>query len=450
MQQSSEGMHQQAVDVLRDLVRMDTTNPPGNEIVCVRYLKALLDAQGIETHVVEPAPGRGSLIARLRGTGEARPLMIMGHLDVVAANAQEWAHPPFGAEVHDGFLWGRGATDNKQMVAVGAVIMLALAALGQPLKRDLILAATADEEHGGRLGIGYVARELRELVDAECVLNEGGGGALRVGGQLFFTCQTAEKGVCRTIWQAHARGGHASQPRADLSTFKLAHAIARLGDGHLGGRAIATMRNALSTIAAAQSDKAEKRLLRLLDQGQIEEALRAAGIVNDNLARTRSLFYDTASVTGLRAGNVQSINVIPLTATAYVDGRILPGQTRSGFLDLLRQQVGDEVEIEVYRDDYSPGLESPADAPMFDLIRRVIAERCPGASVVPWQCAGSTDAKHLVPRGIPVYGFMPSLPLPEGVEGAGAHASNERIWLENLAFMLDVLYDLTYRFCSQS
>lgn len=449
MQQPSEEMHQQLVDVLRDMVRMDTTNPPGNEIACVRYLKAQFEAAGIETHVVEPAPGRGSLIARLRGTGEARPLMIMGHLDVVAADAREWTYPPFGAEIHDGFLWGRGSTDNKQMVAVGTVIMLALAALGRPLKRDLILAATADEEHGGRLGIGYIAREMRELVDAECVLNEGGGGAMRIAERLFFTCQTAEKGVCRTVWQARARGGHASQPRADLSTVKLARAIARLGDGHLGGRAIATMRNAVVAIAAAQSDKVEKRVTRLLDQGQIEEALSAAGLENENLARTRSLFYDTASVTGLRAGDPQSINVIPLTSTAYVDGRILPGQTRAGFMELLRQQAGDEVEIEVYRDDYSPGLESPADSPMFDLIGRVIAERCDGAPVVPWQCAGSTDAKHLAPRGIPVYGFIPSLPLPEGLEGAGAHASNERLWLENLSFMLDVLYDVTYRFCSQ-
>ncbi len=444
-----EALHQQVLQVLRDLVRMDTTNPPGNEIACARYLKALLEPAGIETHIIEPAPGRGSLIARLRGSGEAAPLMMMGHLDVVAANAEEWRYPPFSAEIAEGFLWGRGSTDNKQMVAVGAVILLALASLGRPLKRDVILAATADEERGGRLGIGYVVREYPELVRAACVLNEGGGAALRINDRLFFTCQTAEKGVCRTVWRAQGRSGHASQPRADLATFKLARAIARLGDGHLNGRAIETMRIALGMIAAAQSEKAEKRVQRLLAQGQIEQALAEAGFEGESLARARPLFYDTASVTGLRAGDPESINVIPLTATAYVDGRILPGQTQEGFIESLRRCAGEEVEISLYREEYSPGLESPTEAPIVEVIRRVIAERCEEAMVIPWQCAGSTDAKHLVPRGIPVYGFIPSLPLPEGVEGAGAHAHNERLWLENLPFMFDVLYDVTYRFCSK-
>lgn len=444
-----EGFHEKALQVLRDLVRMDTTNPPGNEIACARYLKALLEPAGIETHIIEPAPGRGSLIARLRGSGEAAPLMIMGHLDVVTANPEEWRYPPFSAEIAEGFVWGRGTTDNKQMVAVGVTILLALAELEQPLKRDVILAATADEERGGRLGIGHVVREFPGLVRAACVLNEGGGAALRINDRLFFTCQTAEKGVCRTVWRVQGRSGHASQPRADLATFKLARAIARLGDGHLNGRAIETMRTALGMIASTLSAKAEKRVQRLLAQGQIEQALAEVGFEGESLARARPLFYDTASVTGLRAGDPESINVIPLTATAYVDGRILPGQTQEGFIESLRRCAGEEVEISLYREEYSPGLESPTEAPIVEVIRRVIAERCPGAMVIPWQCAGSTDAKHLVPRGIPVYGFIPALPLPEGVEGAGAHAHNERLWLDNLPFMFDILYDVTYRFCSE-
>ncbi len=446
--------HAQLVETLRDLVRIDTTNPPGNETGAALYLQRLLDATGapgIETHLVEPAPGRGSLVARLRGTGEAKPLMILAHIDVVAANADEWSHPPFAADLADGFLWGRGSTDNKHMAAAGTLIMLALAAQRRPLKRDLILACTADEEHGGRMGIGHLVRERREWVAAEAVLNEGGGAALRLGEQLFFTCQTAEKGVCRTVWQAQAKGGHASQPRADLATFKLARAIARLGDGHLGPRVIPTMRRAIEAIAAARPDKPAKRVARLLDEGCIEEALQAVGFDNELMmrTRTRSLFYDTASVTGLRAGDPASINVIPLGATAYCDGRVLPGQTREGFLDLLRRQVGDEVSIELYGSDFSAGLESSTEAPIVRTIQQVITARCPGAQVIPWQCAGSTDAKHLVPRGIPVYGFIPTLPLPDGVEGAGAHAANERMWLGELPFMFDTLYDIVERFCSE-
>ncbi|MBN1401730.1 MAG: M20/M25/M40 family metallo-hydrolase [Anaerolineae bacterium] len=435
------------VDVLRDLVRFDTTNPPGNETPCARYLADLLAPAGIETQVIESAPGRGNLIARLRGTGQAKPLMLMGHLDVVQAHPESWSYPPFGAEIHDGFMWGRGTTDMKQMLAISAVIMLAMATLKQPLRRDLLFVATADEEHGGRLGMGWLAREMPALFDVACALNEGGGSALEAGKRLFYTCQSAEKGVCRTVWRAQAAGGHASQPRDDIATLKLSQALCRLGDGHVGVRVIDTMQRALRLIARALSAETEERVVQLLQNGQIEEALSAAGFEDEALKRHRALFYDTASVTGLRAGDPQSINVIPPVATAYVDGRILPGQTDERFVQALRTLAGDGIEIELYDGQYSPGLESSTDAPIFETIAQVVAERCHGAMVVPWQCAGSTDAKHLIPLGVPVYGFVPAKPLPEGIKGAGAHANDERLWLENLRFALEILFDVVYRFC---
>lgn len=449
MELPNEGFKQQVVDVLCDLVRIDTTNPPGNEVRAARYLAELLAPAGIETRIVESAPGRGNLIARLRGSGEGKPLMLMGHLDVVSANPSEWLHPPFAAEIHDGFMWGRGTTDMKNMIAACAVAMLALAGQGQPLRRDLLLVATADEERGGRMGMGWLAREMPELFDVACAINEGGGSAVKVAGKLFYTCQTAEKGVCRTVWTARAKGGHGSRPREDISTVGLSRAVCRLGDGYLAGRAIATMRTALARIAASQSDEVAERVATLLDRGRVEDALRAAGFDEKAMRRNRPLLHDTASVTGLKAGDPRSINVIPPTSTAYVDGRILPGQTREGFLDLLRQRVGEGVEIEVYEDQYSPGLESLAHGPILDTISQVIAERCQDTEVIPWQCAGSTDAKHLVPLGIPVYGFVPTPPLPEGLEGAGAHADNEAVWLEHVPFTLEVLYDVAYRFCAQ-
>lgn len=449
MELTDSRFEHQVVDVLRDLVRIDTTNLPGNEIGCARYLADLLSPAGIETRIVEPAPGRGNLVARLRGSGEGKPLMLMGHLDVVAAEAGEWSHPPFAADIHDGFIWGRGTTDMKQMVAACAVTMLALTSLKRPLKRDVLFLATADEERGGHMGMGWLAREMPDLFDVACALNEGGGSPIEVGGKIFYTCQSAEKGVCRTVWTATAQGGHGSRPRPDISTMRLSRSLCRLGDGHLGGRTIDTMRAALGMIAASQSEQVERRVLRLLDKGQIDAAMAAAGFEKDELLRHRPLFYDTASVTALRAGDPQSINVIPARAQAYVDGRILPGQTQEGFFELLRQRAGDEVEIELYQGRFSPGLESAYDAPILETIRQVIAERCDGALVVPWQCAGGTDAKHLIPLGVPVYGFVPAKPLPAGLEAAGAHANDERIWLENVLFALEVLYDIAYRFCSQ-
>jgi acetylornithine deacetylase/succinyl-diaminopimelate desuccinylase-like protein len=438
---------QQVIDVLRDLVRIDTTNPPGNETACARYLADLLRPAGIETRILEAAPGRGNLVARLRGSGEARPIMLMGHTDVVAANPEEWQYPPFGAEMHAGYIWGRGATDMKQMVAANAVTLLALAASGLPLKRDVILAATADEEHGGRLGMGWLVRNLPEILEAECAINEGGGGATSVGGRLFYTCQTAEKGVCRLVVTARAEGRHASQPRRDIATLKLARAISRLGDGYLQAHAIPTMRAALHTVAAAQSSYAAQRVDAMLDEGRIDEALAAAGLDAEGVRRMRPLFYDTAAVTGLAAGDPESINVIPASAVAYIDGRILPGQTREGFVNLVQSHLGNDVQVEVFRNQYSTGLESPFDAPIYSLIEEVVAERCDGAALIPWQCAGSTDAKHLIPRGLPVFGFIPSKPLPPRMSEAGAHANNERIWIENVPFALEMLYDIVARFC---
>jgi len=445
-----ERFKEQATDVLRDLIRIDTTNPPGNEVEAARFLARLLEAAGIEVQVLESAPGRGNLVARLRSPHpSAKPLMLMGHLDVVAAKATEWTHPPFAADIADGYIWGRGATDMKNMIAACAVSMLAMVAHRDSLKRDILLLATADEEQGGHRGMGWLARNRPELFDAACALNEGGGNAVRVGERVFYTCQTAEKGVCRTIWMAQARGGHGSRPRLDIATIKLARALTNLGDGHMQGRAIATMREAMTTIAAQQGDGTDERVGALLDQGSIENALRLVGFQDRDVERIRPLFYDTASVTGLRAGDPRSINVIPPTADAYVDGRILPDQNREGFLDLLRRRAGDEVKIEVYQRQYAPGLESPAHGPIVDTIRQVVDERCHGATVIPWQCAGATDARHVIPMGVPVYGFVPTRLLPEGVEEAGAHANDERLWVENLAFSLEILSAVIHRFCTQ-
>jgi len=434
------------VDVLRDLVRMDTSNPPGNETEAAHYLAELLSPAGIDTRVIESEPGRGNLVARLRGSGEAAPLMFMGHLDVVAADPVEWEHHPFEADIHDGFVWGRGATDMKNMVAACAVTMLALAATKSTFRRDTLFVATADEERGGRMGMGWLAQHMPELFDVGCAINEGGGGTFRADGRLYYTCQTAEKGVCRTVWRASCSGGHGAYPRDDLATVVLSRAVSRIGDGHLGGRVTDTMAGALLTIAADQGDARRERTAQLVGAGRIEEALRQVRLDDKDAARARSLFYDTVSVTGLRAGDPGSINVIPPTAMAYVDGRILPGQTTDGLIAEIRERIGSDVEIEVYNGQYSAGLEASADAPIFRIISQVMDERA-HARVVPWMCAGSTDAKHLVDLGVPVYGFAPTLPLPEGVEGAGAHAVDERVWVESLPFMVRVLYDIAYRYC---
>ncbi|MGI6368130.1 MAG: M20/M25/M40 family metallo-hydrolase [Anaerolineae bacterium] len=447
MQVDTPAIRTQLVSLLSDLVRIDTTNPPGNELACAQYLAPLLQTAGVETRIVEPQPGRGSLIARLRSGSTAKPLMLMGHLDVVAAAADNWDRPPFAGLVEGDYLWGRGSTDNKQMVAISALILMALARSGIPLKRDVLLAATADEEQGGRWGMGWLARNDPEIQGVECAINEGGGDALLVGDRLFYTCQTAEKGVCRTVWTARSASGHASRPRPDMSTFLLARAVGRLEDGHLGVRVIETMHKALTTIAGTFSAGRAERVAQLLDTGAVEQALIETGFSPEQASQNRVLFCDTISPTVFRAGATEQLNVIPDTARAWFDGRLLPGETRNGFISRLQQLVGDLVTVDLFEDDYSPGLESPSDAPIVDVMRQVIADQCAGSSLVPWQCGGSTDAKHLIPRGVPVYGFVPSMPLPPGEGGSGAHGNNEKLWLDNLYFGYRVLYDVVTRFC---
>jgi len=445
---ADDAFQERVLGILQDLVRIDTTNPPGNEMACVDYLVQLLQRAGVETRVMEPSPGRGNLIARVRGSGARRPLMLMGHLDVVAAVESGWKHPPFAGVLEDGYLWGRGTTDNKHMVAIAATILMALAEGQVRLSRDVLLAATADEEHGGRWGMAWLAEHDPEIRTVDCALNEGGGEALRVRDHLFYTCQTAEKGICRTVWQAHSAGGHASRPRTDMSTLALARALARLGDGHMGGRVIETMRRALEDIAATTSDDCAVRVQWLLDQGAIEQALQEAGFSQEEAARTRTLFYDTTSPTVLRAGDAEHLNVIPAISEALLDGRILPGQTARGYMAQLQALAGDEVTVTLHDHDYTPGLESSPSSPIMDVIAAVIAEQSPGATVIPWQCAGSTDAKHLIPRGVPVYGFVPALPPRGDQMDGGAHAVNERISLESLYFGYRVLYDIVTRYCA--
>ena len=343
--------HARALELLRALIRVDTTNPPGNETEAAQLLQVALEPAGVQTQIIESAPGRGNLVARLRGSGEAPPLMLMGHLDVVPADASNWTYPPFAATVADDFVWGRGSTDMKQMIAMSAVILLCLAESAQtkgPLKRDIVLVATADEERGGRYGMRWLVNERPDLLDACCAINEGGGTPLQVGETLFFTCQTAEKGVCRSVWTACSKGGHGAYPREDLATLQLARGLARLGDGHLRSHVCATMRRALAIIAETQSDLSPRRVERLLARGKIEAALEAAGLAREVVSRFRALFNDTAAVTVLEAGQRGNVNVIPSVARAYVDGRILPGQTQVGYLELLRERAGDSVEIALH------------------------------------------------------------------------------------------------------
>jgi len=222
-----------AIEFLRDLIRFDTTNPPGNELPAAQYIADTLRREGFEPVVLESAPGRGNVVARLRGDGSAGALLLMSHLDVVPADPQEWDHPPFAAELADGYIWGRGAVDTKQLTAMQMAVLLALKRENVPLKRDVIFAATADEEAGGVYGMDWLVKNHAGLVDGQYAINEGGGFGVEVSGRRFYVCQTGEKGVCWMKFTARGTPGHGSIPRGDNAVAKLCAALARLSQARL-------------------------------------------------------------------------------------------------------------------------------------------------------------------------------------------------------------------------
>lgn len=428
----------------QDLIRFDTTNPPGNETPCLAHITAILRREGIEPVVLESAPGRGSLVARLKGDGSLPPLLLMGHVDVVPAEADKWQRPPFSGDLADGIVWGRGATDMKQMVAMELMTLLLLKRTGAALKRDVILMTNADEETGGKLGAGFIAEQHPDLIrDAEYAINEGGATSIELGGKLFFVCSTAEKGTARFTVRGRGEPGHASQPHTRNSILPLSKALVRLIETPLPVHITKTAAMHVETMAQHVSPSLAATLRALLDGGTHDAAMAALPLAEPVKRRLSAALHNTATPTLLRAGT--KINVIPAQADCDVDCRILPGTTPESLAEEVRAVVGDAVELEFGK--VYPALESDPASPLFETIRAVLAEHEPGSALVPGLITGGTDAKRVAPLGIKVYGFVPMRYEGPGMTGL-AHNHNERVSVANLAFGTHVLYDVVSRFCA--
>lgn len=433
---------------LVDLLRFDTTNPPGNEILAADYLAGVLGSAGFEPVVLESAPGRGSVVARLRGTGEEAPLLLMGHTDVVQAEPEFWSHPPFAGKTADGYVWGRGAVDMKDIVATFLELMLLFKrradAGDRPLPRDLIFMASADEERGGYLGAGFLVDKHPELIRAEYALNEGGGDSFMIGDRLYTTCQTAEKGQARFRLTAHGEPGHASVPRDDSAVIRLAEVVARIGRATLPYHLTETVARYISTIADTQPTPIREAVLKLLHEDTFVEGLAALPLPVSQKRLLVALTHNTAAPTILNAGS--KINVYPSVATAAVDGRILPGFTQEMFRAEIEPYLAGGVEL-TFTDSGAP-LEASLESPLYDAIDTVMTTVSPETTVVPTLIAGATDAKHIVRLGTKIYGFVPR--RYEGEEFLNlAHAHNERISQENLLYGTQVLYQVIERFCGR-
>ncbi len=435
---------EETITHLRALLRLDTRNPPGNEVRAAEYLRALFEAEGISGEIVGPSKDRGTFIARLKGDGSAPPLLLMSHTDVVAVEPEQWTHGPFSGDIAGGFIYGRGALDMKQMVTMEAMTMLLLHRAGVRLKRDVIYMAAADEECGGHEGAGWVVENRPELIRAEYALNEGGGSGFEIGGCRYYPVQTAEKGTVRFRIRTYGRPGHGSVPHDESAILKLSAIVAKLTPDLLPVHFTNTLRGYIAGIASAQPPDIAQALQAVLADETTADAEVDRLPVEDSLKqRIHAMLRNTVTPTVLKAGS--QINVIPSEAEALVDGRSLPGWTPTTFLEELRTAIGNEAEI-AFLDPSTP-LEADLQSPLFNIIKDVLKEHDPEATAVPFLLTGGTDAKHVTQLGTKVYGFVPGLYVGEG-EGRRVHGHDERVSVRSLQWGVRVLYEVVERFAS--
>jgi acetylornithine deacetylase/succinyl-diaminopimelate desuccinylase-like protein len=439
-----EQAFQETIEHLQALVRIDTTNPPGREKPAAEYLAKVLRQEGLDALVLESDSDRANLVVRLRGSGEKGALMLLSHIDVVPAETDKWRHPPFSAAIVDDYIWGRGTVDTKNLTAIELMTILLLHRQGIPLKRDIIMVACADEEEGGAFGLNWLIEKHPDLLQAEYALNEGGGYGFELRGQTYFTCQTAEKGVCWLRLRARGEAGHGSLPHPENAVIQLSEAVTKLGRTPLPVHLTPSAERFIEGLAQGQGQETSVLVRGLLDPAASSFLLRQLPISPTWARMLHGMLHNTATPTVLRAG--LKVNVIPSAADALVDGRILPGQHPEQFLREVAEVIGPAIDIRV--DQYAPPLEADPDSPLYQTIEDVMKQFEPKSILLPLMVCGATDAKHLAPLGITTYGFCPMREEGHLSPLQLAHNHNERISLDNLRFGLESFYEVVRRFCS--
>ncbi len=433
----------EAVQHLQALLRIDTTNPPGNELAAAEYLAGVLRAEGYEPIVLEAAPKRGNCVARLRGDGSQPPLLLYSHVDVVPAEPSQWTRDPFSGDVADGYVWGRGALDMKSITIMQLMTMLLLKRGGLSLQRDVIFAATADEEIDSDVGAEWLVKHHPDLVRAEYGLSEHGGYTLHLMGKRFYPVQTAEKGTCWMRIRATGRPGHGSVPHADNAVVHLARAIDRLAARPLPLHVTPTAEGYIRRIAQAVGGPIGLMLNAALNPVTHDMALQRLSIPSfaDSL---HAILHNTVSPNQLQAG--YKVNVIPSEAEALVDGRMLPGFDVEKFLAEIRPRLGEGIELTI--EHTSPPLEVSAATPLFSLIEQQLTRADQAAIVLPYMLAGATDAKLFAQLGTKCYGFAPMKIEPDTPLDGLIHGHDERITIDAFAFGVRVLFDTVQAFCA--
>jgi acetylornithine deacetylase/succinyl-diaminopimelate desuccinylase-like protein len=428
-------LEDEAVRLLARYLQIDTTNPPGNERAAADFFTALFAREGIESQIFEAAPGRASIVARLSGDGSKPSIVLMHHMDVVAAQADLWHAKPFGGEIRDGAVWGRGAIDVKGMGIALLVAFLALHREQTPLASDVIFLGVADEEAGGALGAGFmVERHFEMFANAGVVLNEGGYIATDGAGAVrHYAVESAQKIPLWLRLVAKGQPGHGSMPRPDSAPNRLVAALSRIAEWPTPLRVMPELQRFYADTAHLEPEPRREKLRDL------RTALADPTFATEFTAQPRqnAQVRNTISLTRLASGN--KTNVIPPEASAELDVRLLPDQDPKAFLADLAQVIADEsIRVETLL--AFPPASSPPDHELFAVLREIAARRHPGALVESVLATGFTDCHYFRERGIPCYGFLP-FELSDR-DAALVHGNDERLSVANLKSGTRLMYEL--------
>lgn len=424
---------------LQAIIRFDTTNPPGNELPLALYLETALCEQGIDTTLFKPEENRAVLVGRIRGNGTKRPVILLAHMDVVGVERQRWSVDPFAGEIRDGYLYGRGAIDDKGMLAANLMTMLllkrTLSQAGGALSRDVVFLATSDEEAGGELGMGWMVKHHPDVLDAEFALNEGGRTRIIEGGQRYLAVQSAEKVSHVVAVTAHGSAGHAAIPLPDNAIFRLARALETLSRYSEPVMLTEITRKFFAQLAEVWPRDAEKKAMIDLVSADLKRAEAGASVLS-LIPVFNAVLRNGISPTVVEGG--MQFNVIPASAGGVLNVRTLPGHSIDKVVNRLRAIVTEPgVTIEITH----RGEEAPASDPgseMFRAIAEVAHELDPKMTVVPYLSTGVTDSARLRRLGVKAYGVLPFPMLQSDEERM--HGNDERVPLESLHFGTRLIY----------
>jgi len=434
-----DALARESQTVLADYLRVNTTNPPGNEILGARFLKAILDREGIEARILdttEIGPNRANLYARLRGNGSKKAIALVHHIDVVPVNPSSWSVDAFSGTIKDGYIWGRGAIDMKGNGIAQLMAMIALKRSGVPLTRDIVFIGNSDEELGSTGAIIFVQRHPELVRDVEYLITEGADNVLDSTGKvIYFAVGVAEK---RTFWQRLTVNGvpsHGSRPTKQNPVPKLVAALYKISQYESPLRVTPGVDKFFRDIARTFAEQQRTWLSNV--RVALENPRAREWILSD--VTWNAILRNTISLTGLTGSN--KINVIPAVATAEIDVRLLPDQDTTEFMRTLRRIVDDTAVHFTHVGNTKAPLESPIDTDLFRAIERAAHDREPSAFVTTPMETAATDRPTYRKLGITTYGFSP-FKIPRAEIQRGMHGNDERLSVDNVGYGVRFYYDI--------